>query len=473
MAQDYDVAVIGMGPAGMAVSAMAAEMGLRVCAVERHRVGGECMNVGCIPSKALLQAAKYNFTPSKFASVGIAPVPAATVLDPFAKIRAHLDFIAKKKLAKMLDKIEIIKAEAAFNSPRSLLAGDREIRASKIFICCGTRPAVPAFPGLAECGYLTNNNMFDLDKVPATMLVIGGGAIACEMAQAFSRLGCEVSIIIRGESLIRHEGPAMAATLERGLEGEGVRILRGQSPLSFRREGGLTVMKSDKGEELRVERVLVATGREYDFSALCLDKAGVKYGPDGIRVDKYLRTSNKHVMACGDCNGFAQLSHAAMHQGMVALMNCLMPFPFKRDFRKFAVPWTIFTDPQVSHVGMRESELKKRGMRYEVVETAYGDYGAAIAEGLEAGFVKAYVSPSGLVLGVDIVGENSGEMINEWALVVQERIRIHKILMLQHSFPTMGFMSKRLGEIWMMGKMRSPALKRLCQLLFRTSFKVF
>jgi len=184
-------------------------------------------------------------------------------------------------------------------------------------------------------------------------------------------------------------------------------------------------------------------------------------------VDKYLRATRRNIYAVGDCNGYAQLSHAAMHQGMIALMNSMMPWCMRQNYRKFVVPWTVFTEPQCSHVGMRELELKKKGIRYEVVRSNYGDYGAAIAEAVDVGFVKAFVSPAGRIYGVYIVGEGSGEMINEWALAVQKRLRIHNIMMLQHSFPTMGFLTKRIGETWMMNRMKSKKAKSLCRFMFR------
>ena len=195
--------------------------------------------------------------------------------------------------------------------------------------------------------------------------------------------------------------------------------------------------------------------------------AGVAFSEEGIRVNGRLQTSRGNIYACGDCNGHRQLSHAAMHQGMIALMNSMMPWPFKMDFRRFTVPWTVFTEPQISHVGPREEELKEKGVSYEVVRVNYADYGAAIAEAVETGFVKIFVSKTGRIHAATIVGEGSGEMINEWALAIQNRIRMHSVMMQQHSFPTMGFLSKRASEAWMMNRMKSGFLKSMCRLMFR------
>ncbi|HHH76632.1 MAG TPA: NAD(P)/FAD-dependent oxidoreductase, partial [Phycisphaerae bacterium] len=175
------------------------------------------------------------------------------------------------------------------------------------------------------------------------------------------------------------------------------------------------------------------------------------------------------IYACGDCNGYAQFSHAAMHQGMLAIMNSMMHWPMKQNFRscKYAVPWTVFTDPQFSHVGLTERELVDRGCKYETITANYGDYGAAIAEAVDTGFVRVFASKMGKIYGVDIIGEGSGEMINEWTLAMQHKMRLHKIMLTQHSFPTMGFLSKRIAEMWMMKRVKSKTIKALCRLMFR------
>ncbi|NLX25497.1 MAG: NAD(P)/FAD-dependent oxidoreductase [Lentisphaerae bacterium] len=197
-----------------------------------------------------------------------------------------------------------------------------------------------------------------------------------------------------------------------------------------------------------------------------LEAAGVEYSEKGIKVDKYLRTTKKHIYAIGDCNGYHFFSHAAMHQGMIALMNTMMPGPMKMDFRKFVVPSTIFTEPQISQVGASEAELKNKGIKYETHIVRYDGYGAAIAEDVDKGYVKVFCSSAGRIYGVVIVGEGSGEMINQWALAIQNKIRMHKIMMLQHSFPTMGFLSKRVTETWMMAKTNSPLLQKMCKWMF-------
>ncbi len=470
MKYDYDLIVIGLGPAGMAVSIMASEMGLKVCAIEKHKVGGECMNVGCIPSKALLRMAKTRGMFDKLEKLELSPTAKPDVLKPFEKIQQHLDFIREKKTMKMFNKVHMVYQQGAaeFVDPHTVKIADKNYTAQRIFVCVGTRPAIPDFAGIDTVGPLTNETMFSLDAIPESLLVLGGGAIACEMAQAFSKLGSKVTVLIRGPRLMWREDNEATDILEQTFEQDGITILREQKPISFVKQDGRVIIKTDKGIVIEVEKVLVGTGRQLSYDALKLNNAGVILTDKGaIKVNKYLQTSQKHIYAVGDCNGHFLLSHSAMHQGMIALMNSIAPWPMKKDFRKYAVPWTVFTEPQISRVGASARQLEQNGTPYEVIKVNYNDYGAAIAEAVDVGFAKALVSKVGKILGVTIIGEGSGNMINEWALAIQHKMRISQIMMLQHSFPTMGFLSKRLGETWMMEKMKSETLKKLCRFFFR------
>lgn len=459
MNHDYDVITIGMGPAGMAVSAMASEMGLKVCAIEKHKVGGECMNVGCIPSKSLLRMAA--------ARHGAA---ASDPDNPFAKVRDYIRFINEKKTMGMFKKVELVLGQgvARFVDPHTVEAGGRRMTARRVFIATGTRPMVPPIPGLDQVEYLTNESLFDLDAVPKSLVILGGGAIGCEMAQAFARLGARCSIVHMDPYLIPVGDREAGNLLQEVFQREGIAVFNGRKIARAEQAGGFVRLHTDRGEIVEGERLLVAAGRKIDTSALQLANAGVEVEPRGaIRVNRFLQTTQPHICAPGDCNGHFLLSHAAMHQGMIALMNSMAPWPFKQDFRKFVVPWTVFTEPQVSRVGLGAAELDARGIHYETIEVKYADYGAAIAEGVPEGFLRVHAGKAGRVYGASIVGQGSGEMINEWALVIQKKVRLHDLMMLQHSFPTMGFLSKRAAETWMMKRMESERLKNACRFLFR------
>ncbi|MGL4595786.1 MAG: dihydrolipoyl dehydrogenase family protein, partial [Thermoguttaceae bacterium] len=469
MKYDYDILVIGLGPAGMAVSLMGAAMGLKVCAVEKHAVGGECMNVGCIPSKALLRMGKARAAFDKLADMQLESTAKPRVLNPFRKIADSLKYISEQKTMGMFSKVDMIyqNGAASFVNHDTIEVAGRKITAKRIFICIGTRPEIPAFPGIDEIDPLTNENMFQLEKIPDRLAIFGSGAIACEMAQAFSRLGSHVDLVFRGPRLMWREDSESFEILEQQFINEGIVLHQDCKPLSFAKTENGILIKTSQGSRIETDRVLLALGRRFDFEALKLDNANVTFTDKGISVDKFLRTTNKRIYACGDCNGQFLFSHAAMHQGMLALMNCMIPCPFKYRYDKYVVPWTVFTEPQISRVGMSEKQLVEKNIKYRTVVAKYDNYGAAIAESIAVGHVKAHVSPvRGKILGVTIVGEGSGEMINEWAFAIQNRFSMYHLMMQQHSFPTMGFLTKRVAEMWMMNKMESSWLKWMCRKMF-------
>jgi len=469
MRENYDVAVIGLGPAGMAVSAMAAHMGLKVVGVEKRALGGECMNTGCIPSKALLKMGHVRHLVTRCAEYALEGKADLVSTAPFRQIADRLAYIRDKKTLAMLAKAELVigRGGARFVDAHTLEVDGQRLHAKKIFICTGSVPAVPPIPGLDTVPYLTNDSLFQLERIPESMVVLGGGAIGCEMAQAFQRLGSRVSVVHMDAHLLPHGDPDAGKLLADVFTNEGIRVLNGRRIQSIAKADKGIVVVTEAGERLEAEDLLVAAGRRFDFTELRLDRAGVAHGPQGIRVDRYLRTSQTHIFAPGDCNGAFLFSHAAMHQGMLAFMNSLIPGPVKLNWRKYVVPWTVFTDPPVAHVGMLECDLVKQKIPYETIESRYEDYGAAIAEGIAVGSVKAYVSKTGRVYGVRIVGEGAGEMIGEWALVVQKRLRIHNIALLQHSFPSMSFLSKRVAEGWLMNRTRGPGVRTIVRWLCR------
>ncbi|MGM0607376.1 MAG: dihydrolipoyl dehydrogenase family protein [Candidatus Muiribacteriota bacterium] len=462
MSYDYDILVIGLGPAGMAVSAMGSEMGLKVCGVEKRRIGGECMNVGCIPSKAILRYSKNVHNAEKLLNKNI-----KIKENLFENINEDLDFIHDKKMAKMLNKVDIIYDKAQFINKHTVKAGKKEITAAKIFIATGTTPLIPPIPGIEKVNYHTNETIFNLKKVPSSMVVIGGGAIGVEMAQAFSRLSSKVSIVHNDPNLIHGPSKNEQTILDDIFKDEGIILKNGEKITHIKQDKNETLVKLESGETLKGEVLLVATGRLFNFEGLNLENAGVKYNKKGIIVNKHLRTTTRNIYAAGDCNGNVLLSHAAMHQGMLALINSMSPFFMRKKFKNYVVPWTVFTEPQISRVGLNKYMLKKKKVKFETIKAEYGNYGAAIAEKIPHGSVEVYCSPFGRIYGAKIVGEGSGEMINEFAMAIQYNIKLYNILFLQHSFPTMSFLIKRISEIWMMKKMKSNLLKKICRFAFK------
>ena len=470
MKYDFDLICIGLGPAGMAVSIMGAEMGLKVCGIEKNKIGGECMNVGCIPSKSLLRIAKYKHSFLKLKEMGLSEGLMPKINSPFSKINNYLDYISEKKTLKMFDKVELIlgKGEASFIDSHTVRVGDRNITAQRIFIATGTEPLVPPIDGISDIDILTNQNIFELPKIPESMTIIGGGAIGCEMAQAFTRLGTKCTIVQMDDFLIPNGDKEAGDLIEGIFKKENIEVYNSKKIISAKSEGEKVSLFTEDGICIESEKLLVAAGRKIVLDALKLDNAGVKFGRGGIEVDSEYKTSVRHIYAVGDCNGIMMFSHAAMHQGMFAIMNAVSPFAIFK-YRNYVIPWTVFTEPQVSFVGMSEEELKKKGIKYKAYVTKYENYGAAIAENVSVGYVKVFANSLGKVFGVNIVGDGSGEMINEWALIIQKKIRLHSVMFLAHSFPTMGFLSKRVAEKWMMEKMNSSLIQNLCRFFYRKS----
>lgn len=468
---DYDIVTIGVGPAGMVVSAMGAEMGLKVCAIEKRKLGGECMNFGCIPSKALLRIAKTRHAVTKFPAMQMEEMRPPVVKNPFPQIQETIEFINVKKYAKKFEKVDKIvgKGTARFVDSHTVEVDGRRISGRRIFICTGTRPVVPPIPGIDTIDdLLTNENLFHLDGIPKSMLIIGGGAIGAEMAQAFSRLGCQTSIVQMDKHLLPFADKFAGDLLEECFTKEGIAVYNGRSISSVEKDTeGNVILTTKEGDRLKAEKLLLAAGRQPVVDGMDLEKAGVHYSPKGIPVDGNLRTNVPHIFAVGDCNGNNLFSHSAMHQGMIALLNVMRPWPLKKDFRKYVVPWTVFTEPQVSSVGLREADLIASGTKYQVIEANYADYGAAIAEQVTTGSVRVLASKTGKIYGASVIGDGSAEMINEWALAIQKNIRLVDIMLLQHSFPSMSFLNKSIGENWMMGLLKNERLKKVMAKMMR------
>jgi len=449
----YDVIVIGLGPAGMAVTGMAAEMGLKVLAVESRKVDGECANTGCV------SAAKISDSPEK--------KPMLT--EPLARINADIGHIRENRIMSLAEKADILlgQGHASFVSKDTIRVENREYTAKDIFIATGTRPFIPPIRGLDRVDFLTNENLFQLEAIPESITFIGGGTIGCEMAQAFARMGCKCTIVHDMPYLLPGGEREAGERLQKGSEKLGIDVHNSRFITHVsQRDNGHIIVHTRDGLEIESEKLMVSAGRNPDFSSLHLENAGVAYGRKGIVVDDYLRTTNKHVYAIGDCNGSSMLSQTVMHQGMLAFMNTMMIPPLKKKYLKHPVPWTVFTEPQISHVGRTSAQLDAEHIDYEVVETRYsGDENAAARDG-EDGLVRVFCSSAGEIYGVSIVGAKSDEMINEWALAIQHNIGLYDLMMTMHSFPTMGHLSQQIGESWMTRKMKPGFVKKLLRFLF-------
>lgn len=463
----YDVIVIGMGPAGMAVAGMAPSMGLKVLAIEPHKVGGECLNYGCIPSKALLKAGEIAFKDKGLEHFGLEAKAPINIKNPLDLVRKKTPKIKENMAQKMFEGVDLLvgKGEASFVDSNTIEVGNELYEGRNIFIATGTEPFIPPIPGIKDVPILTNQNVFALEKVPETMTVIGGGAIGSELAQAFSRLGTKVTLVQMDDHLIPIGDEEAGRVLECQFHEENITVHNNTKIEKIEKIENIIYIHTDKGV-FESEELLVATGRKPVVHSLKLENADVEYDRIGIIVDDYNRTSQKHIYAIGDCNGKSQLSHAAMHQGMLSLLNSLSPQPIEKLKRgNYIVPWSVFTKPEVAQVGMTEREAKAKGIEYIVIKEEYNKYTRAASEGHDKGFVKVITDMKGTIYGVTIVGEAGSEMIHEWTLAMQNGLTMFNILMMQHSFPTLSLLNKRAAEQWMMMAVKNGAMEEMMSML--------
>ncbi|BDU49875.1 dihydrolipoyl dehydrogenase family protein [Haliovirga abyssi] len=461
----FDAIVIGMGPAGMAVSAMGAAMGLDILAVEKRKVGGECLNCGCIPSKALLKAGEANQIAQNLKKYGINAKVFTDTKETLGIVREKVGRINGKKMMKAFEKVTLLLNEgsAEFVNKNTIKVNGKEYSAKKIFIGTGTEPFIPPIPGvetLTEQNMLTNLNIFEQENIPATLTIIGGGAIGTEMAQAFSRLGSKINLIQMDEHLLPAGDKDAGILLEKKFKKENIGVYNSTKIEKIEVKDNIIYTHTSNGV-FEAEKILIATGRKPVLEELKLENAGIKYNRKGILIDEYMRTNIKNIYAIGDCNGYALLSHAAMHQGMLALMNAINPLPLKFKRSKYFVPWSVFTKPEVAQVGLTEKAAKNKNLKYIVIKKDFSSYGRTVADGQPDGFIKVITNKKGKIYGVTIIGEAASEMIHEWILAIQKNLTMFDILMTQHSFPTISMLNKMVAEDWMMEKMNSTFLQKV------------
>jgi pyruvate/2-oxoglutarate dehydrogenase complex dihydrolipoamide dehydrogenase (E3) component len=467
-----DLCVIGAGSGGLSVAAGAVQMGASVVLVERGRMGGECLHTGCVPSKALIAAAAAAQAAREAARFGVdLPEPAVDA----ARVRAHVqEVIATLAPHDSAERFEalgctVIRAAAAFTGPREAVAGGQPIRARRFVIATGSRAAVPPIPGLSALPFLTNETLFDLAERPAHLLVLGGGPLGVEMAQAFRRLGSAVTLLERA-SLLPREEPEAAALIRAALRREGVAVEEGAAVAAANpapEDEGVELEFDQDGlrRSLRGSHLLVATGRMPNTEGLGLELAGIAHTPRGITVDARMRTTNRRVFALGDVTGGPLTTHAAGAQAGVVLRNALFAFPGKRDDR--AMPRVTFADPELAQVGMTEAEARKAGEAVTVLCEPLAHNDRAQAERAPEGLAKIVLGGAGRVLGATLVAPRAGEMIGLWALAVQQGLRIGAVARLVLPYPTLSEISKRAAAHFYTPSLFGPRTRWLVGLLQR------
>jgi pyruvate/2-oxoglutarate dehydrogenase complex dihydrolipoamide dehydrogenase (E3) component len=465
-----DLAILGAGSGGLSVAAGAAQLGAKVVLVEKHKMGGDCLNYGCVPSKALIaagEAAAAIRSSRRFGVNGHEPA-----ID-FARVHAHVHgVIAAIAPHDSVERfrglgVNVIEAEGRFSSPITLVAGGTEIAARRFVVATGSRAFVPPIPGIDQVPYLTNETVFDLTEAPGHLIIIGGGPIGLELAQAHRRLGSAVTVL-EAFSILPKDDPDAAAVVRERLSAEGVDIAEGAKVERVTREGNrisVTIATGSGSRSVEGTHLLVAAGRRPNVSNLGLEAAGVECTSGGIKVDHRLRTTNKRVFAIGDVAGSYQFTHVAGYHAGIVIRNALFNLPAKVDTR--AVPWVTYTDPELAHVGMTLREAKDKDGSAKSVTWPFKDNDRAQAERATEGFIKAVVGKGGIIAGATIVGRHAGELILPWVLAVQRRLAIKDMTSIIAPYPTLSEVTKRVAGAWYTPQLFSPRTRAVVRLMQR------
>lgn len=459
-----DICVIGAGSGGLTVAAGAAQMGARVVLIEKGRMGGDCLNYGCVPSKALIAAAHAAEGARRGAAFGITAEPAVA----FDKVHAHIHgVIAEIAPHDSVERFEglgvrVIKAPARFTSPAEVTADGIRVRARRFVIATGSTPARPPIEGLDACPYLTNETIFDLKERPDHLIVIGGGPIGCELAQALRRLGADVTLLQRRTILPKDEPEAVGLVRHR-LAREGTDLRENVTIKAVREEHGAVMVRiAEAGAEHSIagSHLLVAAGRKATVDGLGLEAAGIEYTAKGITVDARLRTTNKKVFAIGDVVGSFRFTHMAGYHGGIVIRNAVFNMPAK--VRENAVPWVTYTDPELAHVGMTEAEARERyGNTVRVLRGSFDENDRAHTERETEGLIKAIIGPRGRAVGATIVGAKAGELIALWVLAISQGIKIGAVASMIIPYPTLSEVSKRAAGSYYTESLFSPRIRKL------------
>lgn len=466
-----DICVIGAGSGGLSVAAAAAAFGVPVVLVEKGKMGGDCLNYGCVPSKALIAAAKQAHSMRHAGKFGIGAVEPEI---DFRKVNGHvhgvIDAIAPNDSVGRFSAlgVQVMKAEARFKDDRTVIAGDFEIRARRFVVATGSSPLIPRIEGIDSVDHLTNESVFDLTRRPGHLIVIGGGPIGMELAQAHRRLGSRVTVLEAARALGKDD-PELAALVLRQVRAEGVDIRENAkvARVEKRRKTGIRVhVETAEGRQIvDGTHLLVAVGRAANVAGLDLEKAGIDYDAKGLKVTDRLRTTNRRVYAVGDVAGSLQFTHVANYHAGIVIRALLFRLPARQKLG--IVPWATFTDPELAHVGMTEAEAVKAGKKIRILRWPYAENDSAQAERRTEGHIKIVAGSGGKILGVTIVGANAAEMINMWAVALSKGLGLRDVAGYVAPYPTMSEIGKRAAITYFAGAAGKPLVRRLIGLLRR------
>src|SRR6266571_6623283 len=436
----YDMTIIGGGSGGLTAARTAAALGASVLLIDKEKLGGDCLHYGCVPSKSMIHVAKVVRQTREAAKVGLMSADFGVDM---GKVSEYIQGVIER-----VGEVEHIYTEGvtvkfgqiAFKSVTELSLNGELISSRNTLIATGSRPLVPGVEGLEETGYLTNEGVFDLTRLPVSLVVVGGGPIGVELGQAFERLGSKVTIIQGPGRILPREDPEVSETVAGVLVFEGIKIVTNARFVKASRNGDKKVVTAKQGDQLltfEADEILLAVGRQPNVEGLNLEAAGIKYDNKGIKVDDYLQTSSSNILAIGDVIGGYLFTHVAVYQSGIAVRNALVPIAKKKvDYR--VVPWCTFTDPEAARVGLTPEEAEKQYKQVRIVKFPWADIDRAQTEGETTGFIKLVLTgKKDKIVGAHMVGARAGELLGEIALAMQNNLKVSDILNTIHAYPTM------------------------------------
>jgi len=463
----YNLVVIGGGTAGLVTAAGAAGLGAKVALVERHLLGGDCLNVGCVPSKAIIRSSRVCADSRDAGRFGLrvredVEIDFPAVMERMRRIRSRVSAHDSARRFKELG-VDLFLGEGRFSGPDALEVGGKTLKFKKAVIATGTRPVHPAIDGIAEAGFLTNETVFSLTERPRRLAVIGGGPIGCELAQAFRRLGCEVVLFHNASHLLNREDADAAEIIQQSFVRDGIRLIFNCKTRKVERRNGEKIIHiecGDKTETIPVDEILAGAGRAPNVEGLNLEAAGVSYDKrEGVRVDDYLRTSNPSIFAAGDICLNYKFTHTADATARIVIQNAL--FGGRKRLSRLTIPWCTYTDPEIAHVGLYEKEAGEKGIEVETYVRPLNDVDRAVCDGEEEGFVKVHVRKgTDRILGATIVARHAGEMISEVTLAMVANVGLKTIGQAIHPYPTQAEAIKQVADLYQRTRL-TPLLKGL------------
>jgi pyruvate/2-oxoglutarate dehydrogenase complex dihydrolipoamide dehydrogenase (E3) component len=436
----YDMTIIGGGSGGLTAVRIAMALGASLLLVDKERLGGDCLNYGCVPSKSLIHVARVVQQAKEAAKLGLTPAQLQVNMGKVSEyIQGVIGRVAEGEKV-YTEGVTVKFGQVSFKSPTELVLNGETFTSRNTLLATGSHPIKPKVEGLEETGYLTNEDVFDLTNLPASIVIVGGGPVGVELSQAFERLGAKVTIIQGPGRILPREEPEVSETVAKVLESEGITIVTEARFVKAGRNGNKKVVTAKRGEQtltFEADEIILALGRQANVEGLKLEAAGIKYDNKGIKVDDYLQTSASNVLAIGDVIGGYLFTHVAAYQAGIAVRNALVPVGKKKvDYR--VVPWCTFTDPEAARVGLTPDEAEKQYKKVRIVKFPWAEIDRAQTEGETMGFIKLVLAgKKDEIVGVHMVGARAGEMLGEMALAMQNNLTINDILNTIHTYPTM------------------------------------